>query len=85
MQSGRFGNGSQSHSEIIGIVVVKPTLNVVFLFLQADFVKVGHPDPAFRDAAEKACINIGTVVERYEPSSVVSLVKYYMMSSKTRF
>uniref|UniRef100_A0A8C7DVC7 Mitochondrial intermediate peptidase n=1 Tax=Oncorhynchus kisutch TaxID=8019 RepID=A0A8C7DVC7_ONCKI len=30
----------------------------------ADFVKVGHPDPAFRDAAEKACINIGTVVER---------------------
>lgn len=61
------------------------TLDVVFLFLQADFVKVGHPDPAFRDAAEKACINIGTVVERYEPSSVVSLVKYYMMSSKTLF
>ncbi|CAB1352571.1 unnamed protein product [Coregonus sp. 'balchen'] len=30
----------------------------------ADFVKVGHPDPAFRDAAEKACINMGTVVER---------------------
>ncbi|XP_062341917.1 mitochondrial intermediate peptidase [Osmerus eperlanus] len=30
----------------------------------ADFVKVGHPDPAFREAAEKACLNIGTVVEK---------------------
>uniref|UniRef100_A0A6Q2WUK7 Mitochondrial intermediate peptidase n=1 Tax=Esox lucius TaxID=8010 RepID=A0A6Q2WUK7_ESOLU len=30
----------------------------------ADFVKVGHPDPAFRKAAEKACINIGTAVEK---------------------
>uniref|UniRef100_A0A8C2XJ47 Mitochondrial intermediate peptidase n=1 Tax=Cyclopterus lumpus TaxID=8103 RepID=A0A8C2XJ47_CYCLU len=30
----------------------------------ADFVKVAHPDPAFREAAEKACIDIGTVVEK---------------------
>ncbi|KAK9520653.1 hypothetical protein VZT92_020524 [Zoarces viviparus] len=30
----------------------------------ADFVKVAHPDPAFREAAEKACIEIGTVVEK---------------------
>ncbi|XP_062241415.1 mitochondrial intermediate peptidase-like [Platichthys flesus] len=29
----------------------------------ADFVKVAHPDPAFREAAEKTCIAIGTVVE----------------------
>ncbi|XP_019950764.2 mitochondrial intermediate peptidase [Paralichthys olivaceus] len=30
----------------------------------ADFVKVAHPDPAFREAAEKTCIAIGTVVEK---------------------
>ncbi|KAG8002139.1 Mitochondrial intermediate peptidase [Nibea albiflora] len=30
----------------------------------ADFVKVAHPDPEFREAAEKACIEIGTVVEK---------------------
>lgn len=30
----------------------------------ADFIKVAHPDPAFREAAEKACIEIGTVVEK---------------------
>ncbi|XP_033953903.1 mitochondrial intermediate peptidase-like [Pseudochaenichthys georgianus] len=30
----------------------------------ADFVKVAHPDPAFREAAEKSCIEIGTVVEK---------------------
>uniref|UniRef100_A0A6Q2YQC0 Mitochondrial intermediate peptidase n=1 Tax=Esox lucius TaxID=8010 RepID=A0A6Q2YQC0_ESOLU len=30
----------------------------------ADFVKVAHPDPSFRDAAEKTCIEIGTVVEK---------------------
>uniref|UniRef100_A0A8C5DPF3 Mitochondrial intermediate peptidase n=1 Tax=Gouania willdenowi TaxID=441366 RepID=A0A8C5DPF3_GOUWI len=30
----------------------------------ADFVKVAHPDPAFREAAERTCIEIGTVVEK---------------------
>uniref|UniRef100_A0A7N6F6B7 Peptidase M3A/M3B catalytic domain-containing protein n=1 Tax=Anabas testudineus TaxID=64144 RepID=A0A7N6F6B7_ANATE len=30
----------------------------------ADFVKVAHPDPVFREAAEKTCIEIGTVVEQ---------------------
>ncbi|XP_068173366.1 mitochondrial intermediate peptidase-like [Antennarius striatus] len=30
----------------------------------ADFIKVAHPDPAFREAAEKSCIEIGTVVEK---------------------
>uniref|UniRef100_A0A8C5AGJ3 Mitochondrial intermediate peptidase n=1 Tax=Gadus morhua TaxID=8049 RepID=A0A8C5AGJ3_GADMO len=30
----------------------------------ADFVKVAHPDPLFREAAEKTCIEIGTVVEK---------------------
>ncbi|XP_077422335.1 mitochondrial intermediate peptidase-like [Vanacampus margaritifer] len=30
----------------------------------ADFVKVAHPDPVYREAAEKTCIEIGTVVEK---------------------
>uniref|UniRef100_A0AAQ6A3A1 Peptidase M3A/M3B catalytic domain-containing protein n=1 Tax=Amphiprion ocellaris TaxID=80972 RepID=A0AAQ6A3A1_AMPOC len=30
----------------------------------ADFIKVAHPDPAFREAAEKTCVDIGTVVEK---------------------
>uniref|UniRef100_A0A674PRB8 Mitochondrial intermediate peptidase n=1 Tax=Takifugu rubripes TaxID=31033 RepID=A0A674PRB8_TAKRU len=30
----------------------------------ADFVKVAHPDPEYRKAAEKTCIEIGTVVEK---------------------
>ncbi|XP_076001295.1 mitochondrial intermediate peptidase-like [Genypterus blacodes] len=30
----------------------------------ADFVKVAHPDPAYREAAEKTCMEIGTVVEK---------------------
>ncbi|XP_067253714.1 mitochondrial intermediate peptidase isoform X2 [Chanodichthys erythropterus] len=29
----------------------------------ADFIKVAHPDAAFREAAEKTCVDIGTVVE----------------------
>lgn len=30
----------------------------------ADFIKVAHPDPSYREAAEKTCIKIGTMVER---------------------
>ncbi|KAM7413409.1 hypothetical protein PAMA_020682 [Pampus argenteus] len=30
----------------------------------ADFVKVAHPDPEFREAAERTCVEIGTVVEK---------------------
>uniref|UniRef100_A0A8C8AX63 Mitochondrial intermediate peptidase n=1 Tax=Otus sunia TaxID=257818 RepID=A0A8C8AX63_9STRI len=35
-----------------------------FSILLADFVKIAHPDFAFREAAEEACRNIGTVVEK---------------------
>ncbi|XP_012868702.1 PREDICTED: mitochondrial intermediate peptidase [Dipodomys ordii] len=31
---------------------------------RADFVKIAHPEPAFREAAEEACRSIGTVVEK---------------------
>ncbi|XP_057176984.1 mitochondrial intermediate peptidase isoform X2 [Triplophysa rosa] len=30
----------------------------------ADFIKVAHPDAAFREAAERTCVDIGTVVEK---------------------
>ncbi|KAK2881393.1 hypothetical protein Q8A67_018661 [Cirrhinus molitorella] len=30
----------------------------------ADFIKVAHPDPSYREAAERTCISIGTMVER---------------------
>lgn len=30
----------------------------------ADFIKVAHPDPSYREAAERTCMNIGTMVER---------------------
>ncbi|KAA0704200.1 Mitochondrial intermediate peptidase [Triplophysa tibetana] len=30
----------------------------------ADFIKVAHPDAEFREAAERTCVDIGTVVEK---------------------
>ena len=39
----------------------------LFPLYQADFVKIAHPEPAFREAAEEACRSIGTVVEKYVP------------------
>uniref|UniRef100_A0A8C6RGR7 Mitochondrial intermediate peptidase n=1 Tax=Nannospalax galili TaxID=1026970 RepID=A0A8C6RGR7_NANGA len=30
----------------------------------ADFVKIAHPEPAFREAAEEACRSVGTMVEK---------------------
>lgn len=43
--------------------VINLSFNYV-LHMQADFVKIAHPDPEFREAAEKTCIEIGTVVEK---------------------
>lgn len=28
-------------------------------------MKIAHPEPAFREAAEEACRSIGTMVEKY--------------------
>lgn len=35
-------------------------------------MKIAHPDFAFREAAEEACRNIGTVVEKYDLFGFVS-------------
>uniref|UniRef100_A0AAR2J4H8 Mitochondrial intermediate peptidase n=1 Tax=Pygocentrus nattereri TaxID=42514 RepID=A0AAR2J4H8_PYGNA len=32
--------------------------------LQADFIKIAHPDAAFRKSAERTCVDVGTVVEK---------------------
>ncbi|KAG8136873.1 putative Intermediate peptidase-like protein [Naja naja] len=51
--------------------ITPPGEEVVVIFDQlsdalcrADFVKIAHPDPAFREAAEEACRSIGTMVEK---------------------
>lgn len=53
-----------------------PVLFFFFCFFnkQADFIKVAHPDPLYRDAAEKTCIQIGTTVEKYVYFSCTSLI-----------
>uniref|UniRef100_A0A3B5KRC4 Mitochondrial intermediate peptidase n=1 Tax=Xiphophorus couchianus TaxID=32473 RepID=A0A3B5KRC4_9TELE len=42
----------------------KPFRSLDLVEKNADFIKVAHPDPAYREAAEKTCIDIGTVVEK---------------------
>uniref|UniRef100_A0AAQ5YW16 Peptidase M3A/M3B catalytic domain-containing protein n=1 Tax=Amphiprion ocellaris TaxID=80972 RepID=A0AAQ5YW16_AMPOC len=42
----------------------KPHRRLDLFEKNADFIKVAHPDPAFREAAEKTCVDIGTVVEK---------------------
>ncbi|CAB1316399.1 unnamed protein product [Coregonus sp. 'balchen'] len=42
----------------------------------ADFVKVGLPAPAFRNAAQKACINIGTVIEKIEKRALPEHIRH---------
>lgn len=32
-------------------------------------MKIGHPEQAFREAAQEACRSIGTMVEKYVPST----------------
>uniref|UniRef100_A0A3Q2ZA83 Mitochondrial intermediate peptidase n=1 Tax=Hippocampus comes TaxID=109280 RepID=A0A3Q2ZA83_HIPCM len=39
----------------------KPHKRLEVFEKNADFVKVAHPDPVYREAAEKTCIEIGTV------------------------
>lgn len=38
-------------------------------------MKIAHPEPAFREAAEEACRSIGTMVEKYV---LFSSVKYWV-------
>uniref|UniRef100_A0A3P9M605 Mitochondrial intermediate peptidase n=1 Tax=Oryzias latipes TaxID=8090 RepID=A0A3P9M605_ORYLA len=42
----------------------RPNKRQDFFEKSADFIKVAHPDPEYREAAEKTCIEIGTVVEK---------------------
>lgn len=37
----------------------------MFYSIQAEFVRVSHPDYDFRGAAEYAVVNLSNVVERY--------------------
>ncbi|XP_046891396.1 mitochondrial intermediate peptidase-like [Hypomesus transpacificus] len=53
----------------------------------ADFVKVSHPDQSYREAAEKTCMEIGTVVEKLNTNvelcnSLKNLLKDPEVSSK---
>ena len=74
VQSSRLGKRNIRHSQKVPLLPIhnlrydKYIVTCCLYSLQADFVKVGHPDPSFRDAAEKACLNIGTVVEKYDPA-----------------
>ena len=38
--------------------------------LQADFVRCGHPTPAYAQAAETACMNLSSLVEKLVYSSL---------------
>ncbi|XP_040196449.1 mitochondrial intermediate peptidase [Rana temporaria] len=64
-----------SESLVEKVCTAPPSAETVKLFDQlsdelckvadlADFVKAAHPDSSFRDAAEEACRNIGTMVEK---------------------
>lgn len=48
------------------MILVRGLLNLTRVSLQADFIKVAHPDAAFREAAERTCVEIGTDVEKCE-------------------
>uniref|UniRef100_H3CHA3 Mitochondrial intermediate peptidase n=1 Tax=Tetraodon nigroviridis TaxID=99883 RepID=H3CHA3_TETNG len=41
----------------------------------ADFVKVAHPDPEYRRAAEKTCMEVGTVVEKLNTNAELRSLK----------
>lgn len=40
-------------------------------------MKIAHPDPAFRDAAEEACRSIGTMVEKYALFNILKFVSAF--------
>lgn len=57
------------------MILVRGLFNFrVLCLLQADFIKVAHPDAAFREAAERTCVDIGTVVEKWVSVILVILV-----------
>ncbi|XP_073899843.1 mitochondrial intermediate peptidase isoform X3 [Castor canadensis] len=63
---GRARGVSTSWSPVGAAFNVKPQGHRLDLFGErgADFVKIAHPEPSFRMAAEEACRSIGTMVEK---------------------
>lgn len=54
---------------------------LLFYPMQAEFVRVSHPDHDFRVAAEYAVVNLSNVVERYGTDNYRSL---YILLQKER-
>ncbi|KAM9321676.1 mitochondrial intermediate peptidase [Gastrophryne carolinensis] len=84
-----------SESLVEKVCTVPPSSETVKIFDQmsdelckvadlADFVKVAHPDSSFREAAEEACRNIGTMVEKLNTNVELCQSLRKLLSDKSR-